>query len=367
MNKKYNALIFLLLGYVLLYRLIIYTKFLKFSESITAVFSILLLTISIILFGYRKIIRSEENRKINKIIVYKIVLFLIVCFISGFITGFLKSSYSLKPLGIINNIFFLFVTYSCIELFRYIIISGDKDNKKYIIIFNILLIIFDIILKIRFDTFNGIENSFSFITTVCLPVILNNILLTNLVLLTNSFKSSFIYRLFVELYIYMVPIIPDFNDYIKSLILLLLPFSILLSISKKNNIEEKDNKIKKSDYIFILLVLVLFILIVGIGPFKMLGIETGSMTPNINVGDAVIINKNYDKDKLKEKDIIAYFDDSNRIIVHRIIKVNYDNTFITKGDFNNTADSKYISKDKIYGKVIFRIPYIAYPAIRLRE
>ena len=98
----------------------------------------------------------------------------------------------------------------------------------------------------------------------------------------------------------------------------------------------------------------------------MIGIETGSMTPNIKIGDAVVIEKKVNLDKLQEGDIVAYLDDKNKVIVHRIIKVNSDNTFITKGDFNNTADSNYVKKEQIKGKVKFKIPYIAYPAIMFK-
>ena len=90
------------------------------------------------------------------------------------------------------------------------------------------------------------------------------------------------------------------------------------------------------------------------------------MTPTLNIGDAVIINKYVDKSKLKENDIIAYKRDGV-LIVHRIIKVNKDKTYETKGDYNNSSDYGYINSDAIFGKVIIKIPYLAYPAVKLRN
>ena len=110
----------------------------------------------------------------------------------------------------------------------------------------------------------------------------------------------------------------------------------------------------------------ILLMILGIGPFKIIGIETPSMTPNINVGDAVIINKKVNTNKLKEKDVVAYKNKDNVIVVHRIININSDGTYITKGDYNNSADSDYVNKNQIVGKVILKIPYIAYPAIVFR-
>ena len=104
-------------------------------------------------------------------------------------------------------------------------------------------------------------------------------------------------------------------------------------------------------------------LVFGIGPYKIIGIRSESMTPKINKGDAVVIDKNVKKSEIKAQDIIAYENDEKEIIVHRIIKINKDGSYITKGDFNNTTDGKYVKFKKVVGKVKFKIPYIAYPAV----
>ena len=90
------------------------------------------------------------------------------------------------------------------------------------------------------------------------------------------------------------------------------------------------------------------------------------MTPKLKVGDAVVLDKTANKDKLKEKDIIAYENDEGVIVIHRIINVNSDGTFITKGDYNNTSDPLYVKKDQVVGKVMFKIPFVAYPALVFR-
>ena len=175
----------------------------------------------------------------------------------------------------------------------------------------------------------------------------------------------------MELYVYFVPIEPDLNDYLKSVSTLVLPFLIFMISSRIYNIkaEENDkrfnNVVKKTDIPFILFIILFTCLVLGIGPLKIVGIESGSMKPNLNIGDAVIINKLYKVENLKENDIIAY-KRGDILIVHRIIKVNSDKTYITKGDYNNTSDSKYVNKDDIYGKVILRIPFIAYPSVKLK-
>jgi len=74
-----------------------------------------------------------------------------------------------------------------------------------------------------------------------------------------------------------------------------------------------------------------------------------SMYPNLKDGDFLVVKNNQE---VETGDIICFFDEENRRIVHRVIKID-DNKIITKGDFNKYND-KPISKDKIIGKVVFK-------------
>ena len=95
---------------------------------------------------------------------------------------------------------------------------------------------------------------------------------------------------------------------------------------------------------------------------------TGSMLPEIQVFD-VVVTKKVDAAKLEERDVITFASADTRflntIITHRIIKKNYDSktksyNFQTKGDNNNVADSALVPQNKIYGKVILKIPKLGY-------
>ncbi len=78
---------------------------------------------------------------------------------------------------------------------------------------------------------------------------------------------------------------------------------------------------------------------------------SGSMSPTIEIQDLVIVK--ITKDDLNEDDIITYIKDDN-VITHRIIAKN-DDTYICKGDNNNTTDTA-IKSDIIIGKVVKIIP-----------
>lgn len=73
---------------------------------------------------------------------------------------------------------------------------------------------------------------------------------------------------------------------------------------------------------------------------------SGSMSPAIEKGDLILVDLDTD---YEVGDIIS-FKSGNALVTHRIVEINGD-TFVTKGDANNTVDAA-INKDKIAGKVV---------------
>lgn len=91
---------------------------------------------------------------------------------------------------------------------------------------------------------------------------------------------------------------------------------------------------------------------------------TGSMEPDYNVGDIVIVRKT-NTDELKIKDVITFYsndpDMEGQIVTHRIIDITEENgqrLFETKGDNNQIADIEKTAEKDVIGKVEGRIPYV---------
>ena len=371
-NKKYSPnyiIIILFLLYIFLYRFFIAPSFLKYSESITSVFLILVFILSIIFYGFRNPLFSEYKKNVLKRVLTSIGIYFLIIYFCGLIVGFLSNSYSLNFKSIFNNIFFQALIITMIELFRGNFINFNKNNKKIIILITIIISLFEINLLIKNNSFESINTAFKFLTSAILPVVFRNYMCSYLTYYTD-FESSLIYCLIMELYKFIVPIEPDLDNLLISILNILVPFMITLNISRYNYNYEVTNEnmvskkyVKKSDLPFYSIMIILLILVFGIGPYKLVGIKSGSMSPKINVGDAVLIYKNVDKKKLKKDDIIAYESQDKELVVHRIIRINKDGSYMTKGDFNNTADNKFVKFKQIKGIVKFKIPYIAYPAV----
>jgi len=77
------------------------------------------------------------------------------------------------------------------------------------------------------------------------------------------------------------------------------------------------------------------------------------------IGDMPIVQGS---DSYKVGDVIVYEAGQSAPIIHRIVKINEDGTYQTKGD-HNAGQNPYeysVKKEQIYGRVIFIIPKLGY-------
>ncbi|GAA2979684.1 signal peptidase I [Actinokineospora diospyrosa] len=90
---------------------------------------------------------------------------------------------------------------------------------------------------------------------------------------------------------------------------------------------------------------------------------SGSMAPAIRTGDVVIVGTLL-TDHPAAGAVIAFDDPAhdNRVLMHRIIKLNDDATFVTKGDANPEADSTPVTEDDVLGQGRLRVPWVGLPA-----
>jgi len=101
---------------------------------------------------------------------------------------------------------------------------------------------------------------------------------------------------------------------------------------------------------------------------KMYVIISGSMKPELQIGDVVIVKETEIAD-LQKGDIISFRKGQN-VVTHRITEVTTDENetkFKTKGDNNNIEDIEIITKKNIEGKVISKISSIGNIVLVLKD
>jgi len=100
--------------------------------------------------------------------------------------------------------------------------------------------------------------------------------------------------------------------------------------------------------------------------FSIYTIVSPSMTPNINVYDAIVNIKVDDPNKIEVGDVITFVSTSvltpGITITHRVVGITTDDNgeicYRTKGDFNNVEDQACAKHRNVLGKVLFKIPQL---------
>lgn len=128
-------------------------------------------------------------------------------------------------------------------------------------------------------------------------------------------------------------------------------------------------KIVKTIIFLMLLLYVGFILIQRVSGnqsifgYRLFAVATGSMVPDYNVNDVLLI-KEVNHSELKVGDDITYLgkkeDVTGKIVTHRIIDIEMRNgkkTYLTKG-INNEVEDPTIEDGQIYGKVVGKTPIV---------
>lgn len=95
-------------------------------------------------------------------------------------------------------------------------------------------------------------------------------------------------------------------------------------------------------------------LLAGIKPYIVL---SGSMEPEIKTGSVAYVDTHVDVYEIKVGDVIG-FEFGKIQATHRVVEINEDNTFTTKGDANQNNDLAPVRFDQYKGKTIFSVPYL---------
>lgn len=328
---------------------------------------------------------EKSNKRLNKIVDYDVfmfsMVFLILYYLFGIVIGYAKSNNYLTLYGLTVFIIPTILKIFSKEHLRNSFLTKSGNNKFLIIYTTLLFIMIDILSALSILKMSNTHDVFLFIALVLLPSITVNIFATY-INIKVGYMPVIIYLLIFSLYQYIVPIVPNPSEYLKSIIDFVLPILILFKTIKildkySDEDQEFDRNYKKSSIIILIIPTILIIIIIyfvsGYFRYYALAIASGSMNPAFDRGSVVIteqVNDKYDNyDKLKEGKIIAFKAEKN-IVVHRLIRiVNTDNEvyYYTKGDANEKEDDYLIKKENIIGIVRFRIPYIGYPTVWFSE
>jgi len=299
------------------------------------------------------------------------VIYLMVFYLMGIYFGYYKSP---TPFGFNTIINFIIP-------FTIIIVSSEYIRKSLIIqkgklsmiLLTISMVLIDLVIYAGvYDVFK-LDDMLTIVGFILFASIACN-LLYNYITYRYGSKGVIIYRLLTILYAYFIPYIPDIYIFFRSFLRMLYPYIIYLVLeytySKANYaVAYKDKKYNiVSTAVLVVLMSLLIALISCQFRFGILVIGSESMTGSINKGDAVVYEAYHDQ-QLEVEDVIIFYKDDIKT-VHRIINIdnlNGEVRYYTKGDANVNIDAGYVTKDKIIGVTMFKIKYLGFPTLWLRD
>lgn len=325
-------------------------------------------------FGFEK----DKHRYIKDIIFDIIILLLVsflIYYLFGILIGFYKPGNYYNLYSIRTILIPLILNIILKEYLRYQMITKSEGSKLLAIITCLLFVFIDISSSIYYADYSSSYRFFMFIALTVLPSVSRNIV-SCYIASKVGYKPNILWIMVTQLYIYLLPIIPNPNEYLLSIIRFMFPILIMYkvySFFEKTKDEVIESDYKKTNKITLIIPTIIVIILVyftsGYFNYYAVAIASGSMAPNINKGDVVVIEKIDRYDNLKVGDVLAYNYDG-KIIVHRIINIIEEDGkyyFYTKGDNNNSQDDFVIYEDMIVGIVNIRLPFIGYPTVWFNE
>lgn len=92
--------------------------------------------------------------------------------------------------------------------------------------------------------------------------------------------------------------------------------------------------------------------------FRQYVVATGSMEPEYNIGDLIVIRETT-KEEIKIGDVINYISETGiDTITHRVVDIiqkDGQTYYKTKGDNNNSVDPELVKYSQVKGKLVFKI------------
>ncbi len=314
-------------------------------------------------FRYRGLVSSW--------LVISALIFVIIYYLLGLITGYGNNPYNNSLNGILLNFISLGSIIIMMEYIRFLTINSVQKSERIYI--SILMVITFMMVEVNILSLNTYFESnamiFKLVTVILIPKLLENILLINTAL-EGGFMPNVMYRLIMNGVMWLTPILPILDWFIVAILYSLIHFLTYINIRYRIVKEKYNISVRLSRTINMKTVIINFIIVVmavlfmtGYTPYVPTTIISNSMNPNVKVGD-IIVAKRGTASNLKEGDIVHYIIDKKSVI-HRIVEKTNNNgeiNYITKGDNNRSKDPKPVNERQVVGKVVAVIPKLGYPS-----
>jgi signal peptidase len=167
----------------------------------------------------------------------------------------------------------------------------------------------------------------------------------------------------------MVPVLPNMNWVDKAFTAVLVTAMVYIALSKQLGHRVQSSKRGNLTLALAVIIVSLTWFTQGMIGYYALVITSGSMRPNIEVGDLIIVKELSNKDSIKVGDVILIRANEG-LVAHRVISIvdeGGNRLFITKGDANSAPDPEPAGDKNVIGVVVAKIPKLGWPTLWVRD
>ena len=369
MNRDKKSLYFIS---VIMFVLLLGCLFVDLGNTkIVAVCILIPLTVATCLLIKRRRSLSINKNEVLLLASTIAILYIVLYQMSGLALEFYENPYFVTTQSLLTTIIPSAIIIVLTEMIRYVLLA---QNDKLVNFISYLSCV--IVEVLTFSNIVGITTFNRFMDLVgltLLPAITAN-LYYHYVSKRYGMMPNIVFRLITTLYIHFVPMITSVSDSLTSCIKIILPIAMLaftaaLFEKKKRNAVRKGRKLGAIGTVLTAAIVIAVAMVISCQfRFGALVIATESMTGEINKGDMILYER-YDDQHLKEGQVIVFKQEESRI-VHRIVlieNIGGEVRYYTKGDANEDLDEGYRVESDIVGVSDFKISFIGYPTLWLRE
>lgn len=333
---------------------------------------LILAAVAVCVFVKKRSILSFNKRQVLFLLSVIAIVYLMLCYIAGIHFGFVRSyrSFSFDMLWQYILPFLAIIIAS--EIIRSVMLA---QNSRLVSFFLYLIgVLSELSIGNGFIGIDTMYRLMDFIGMVFFPALTAN-LLYHYISKRYGLLPNIVFRSVLALYMYLIPFVPNIPQVLSAFSLLILPLAALLFIDVLFEKKRKLAARKQSNWRFVgwgavvALMISVVMLISCQFRYGILVIATESMTGELNKGDAVVFEE-YKDQTIRDGDIIVFEKTQGTRIVHRVVNIQNINgqfRYYTKGDANEDLDHGYITDDQIIGVVHFKVVYIGFPSLWLRE
>ena len=295
---------------------------------------------------------------------------------AGLLEGFGKSPYDLSFRGILVNVFYLGFMAAGMELSRawFLNVLFRRRPVAGVVLTSLVYSLFWFSLNRVMSISEGLE-AVKFIGSIYFPALSENVLASYLAFWGGALPAL-IYRGTLLAFRWFLPVLPDLNWITTALVGTFAPAFGLIMIHQLFMGESSKAGRKSGDegspfgWFATSAVCVLIIWFsVGVFSYFPTAIVSGSMAPEIGVGDVIIV-KRETAAAVNVGDIIQFKDGEVRI-AHRVVEIGEDEAgrkvFWTKGDANKNLDADPVLPEQVIGKVVYTIPKVGWVTLWARS